>query len=202
MNIRNRGVSPFVTLLIMPNRIRVFPILAASVVLIMAVILYWVTRRKEPQKEVPGNVVDPAPRREAVPQKQSVEAPPPTSDPGQKILEGADGAFKVGQYPTALKFYKDFELRYAGSEVYDRNITQVWGRIHSSNAMSPKDKQEPDLQAYLEARRKLADEWKKLKPLTAAPPTAESKAEVEKFLQSLPPTDGRRKIIDAWRDGK
>ncbi len=48
-----------------------------------------------------------------------------------------------------------------------------------------------------QARRKLADEWKKLQPLSDS-----SRADVEKFLEKLPPQDGRRKIIDAWRDRK
>jgi hypothetical protein len=186
----------------MANRIRAFPIVVLTAVLIVALVIYLVSRKREPQRDVEGNPVDAAPRRDVVSAKPTVQAPPPTNDPGQKILEGADGAFRVGQFPTALKFYKDFELRYAGTEVYDRNLTRLWERIHSSNASSSKEKQEPDLPAYLETRRKLADEWKRLKPLTDAAPTPESKAEIEKFLQSLPPQDGRRKIIDAWRDGK
>ena len=186
----------------MANRIKIFPIIVLTAVLIVALVIYWVSRKREPQRDVEGNPVDAAPRREVVSPKPAVQAPPPTNDPGQKILDGADGAFKAGMFPTALKFYKDFELRYAGSDVYDRNLTRLWERIHSSNASSPKDKQEPDLPAYLETRRKLADEWKRLKPLTDAAPTPESKAEIEKFLQSLPAQDGRRRIIDEWRDRK
>jgi hypothetical protein len=177
------------------ERIRVFPIVVLTAVLIVGLIIYLVSRKKEPEKAGGGTVVDPTPPREAVAPKPSVQAPPPPTDPGQKILDGADGAFRTEMYPTALKFYKDFELRYAGTEVYDRNLTRLWERIHSSHALSSKDKQDPDLPAYLESRRKLADEWKKLQPLAES-----SRAEVEKFLEKLPPQDGRRKIIDAWRD--
>lgn len=179
------------------ERIKVFPIVLLTAVVIISLVLYWVSRKKEPQRDVEGRVVDPTPQQDVVSSKPPVQAPPPTNDPGQKILDGADGAFRAEMYPTALKFYKDFELRYAGTEVYDRNLTRLWERIHSSHALSPKDKQEPDLPAYLESRRKLADEWKKFQPLTES-----SRADVEKFLEKLPPQDGRRKIIDAWRDRK
>ena len=173
------------------ERIRVFPVVVLAAVLVIGIIVYWVSRRKDP----PNETVDPAPQREVAPPKPADQAPPSTHDPGQKILDGADGAFKAEMYPTALKFYKDFELRYAGTEVYDRNLTRLWERIHSSNASLPKDKQDPDLPAYLEGRRKLADEWKKLQPLTDA-------AEVDNFAKKLPPQDGRRKVIDAWRERK
>ena len=77
---------------------------------------------------------------------------------------------------------------------------KVWERIHSSGAsMAKKDESLP---AYLDSRRKLAEEWKRVKPLLAAAPTAESTTEVQKFFESLPPTDGRRKPIEAWRDEK
>jgi hypothetical protein len=103
-------------------------------------------------------------------------------------------------------FYKDFELRYAGTEVYDRNITRVWERIHTSNASMKKDKQEAELPAYLQSRRKLAEEWKRIKPLLGGAASAETRAEVLKFQDSLPPPDGRRRVIDAWlappKDGK
>ena len=177
------------------ERVRIFPIIALAVVVVIGVILYLVSAK--------GRKPDPAPEPAPRPQpKGAVDAPPQTNDPGSKILEGADGAFRAGQFPTALKFYKDFELRYAGTEVWERNLNLVWERLHTSNASSPKDKQEPGLAAYIDARRKLADEWKRVKPLVDATPTTESRAEVEKFLNSLPPMDGRRKIIDAWRDRK
>ena len=179
------------------ERIKVFPIVLLTAVVLISLVLYWVSRTKEPQRDVEGRIVEPPPQQDVVSTKPPVQAPPPTNDPGQKILDGADGAFRAEMYPTALKFYKDFELRYAGTEVYDRNLTRLWERIHSSHALSSKDKQDPDLPAYLESRRKLADEWKKLQPLSDS-----SRAEVEKFLEKLPPQDGRRKIIDAWRDRK
>lgn len=184
------------------EKVRVFPIVVLTAVLMVGIIIYLVSRKKEPQRNLEDNAVDPSPKREVVTPKTQVEPPPPTNDPGQKILDGADGAFRAEMYPTALKFYKDFELRYAGTEIYDRNLTRLWERIHSSHAMSPKEKQEPDLPAYLDARRKLADEWKKIKPLVEAAPTPESRAEAEKFLEKLPPQDGRRKILEPWRDRK
>ncbi|MBI3858123.1 MAG: hypothetical protein HY293_20775 [Planctomycetes bacterium] len=186
----------------MADRIKVFPLIALGAVVIMGIVLYLVTMKSRPSKVDPPPLGNPPPPEARPEPKGAVQAPPPTNDPGQKILDGADGAFRSGMFPTALKFYKDFELRYAGTEVYDRNISRVWERIHTSHASTPKEKQDPETPAYLEARRKLAEEWKKIKPLTASPPTPESRAEAEKFLSSLPPQDGRRKIIDAWRDGK
>ncbi|RPH51907.1 MAG: hypothetical protein EHM91_00750 [Planctomycetota bacterium] len=185
-----------IDLMQMADRIKIFPLVALAVVGVMGLVLYWVSTRPRETKSDP--VVEPPRPPAAVP----IEAPPPTNDPGQKILDGADGAFKRQMFPTALMFYKDFELRYAGSEVYDRQITLVWERIHTSNAQCPPQQQEADLAVYLDKRRKLADQWKRLKPLLAVPPTAETKAELEKFQESLPPMDGRRKIIDAWRESK
>jgi hypothetical protein len=182
----------------MADRIKVFPLVVLAVLAAMGLILYWVATKKGDTGPQPV----PAPQPPVVPPQGRVEAPPPTDDPGQKILDGADGAFGNKMYPTALMFYKDFELRYAGTEVYDRNIAMVWERIHTSNASCPKEKQEAELPAYLEKRRKLADEWKRLKPTMTTPPTDAAKAELQKYLEGLPPTDGRRKIIDAWRDSK
>ncbi|HZN04770.1 MAG TPA: hypothetical protein VFD06_14395 [Candidatus Polarisedimenticolia bacterium] len=183
----------------MADRIKIFPLIALAVVVVMGLVLYWVATRP---RETITDPVPEAPRPPAAPPKRTVEAPPPTTDPGQKILDGAEGAFTKKMFPTALMFYKDFELRYAGSEVYDRNITLVWERIHTSNAQCPPQQQEADLPAYLDKRRKLADEWKRLKPLMTVPPPAEAKAELEKFMEPLPPMDGRRRIIDAWRESK
>lgn len=182
----------------MADRIKVFPLVVLAVLVVMGLVVYWVSRK--------GRDTGPAPEPASTPQaaapRPTVQAPPPTHDPGQKILDGAEGAFQNKMFPTALMFYKDFELRYAGTEVYDRNITMVWERIHTSNASSPKEKQEAELPAYLEKRRKLADEWKRLKPLLAAPPSDDARAQLLKFMDGLPPTDGRRKAIDAWRDPK
>ena len=196
----NDGVAD-IDLMEMADRIKIFPLVALAVVAIMGLVLYWVSTR--PREMKPDAVVEPPrPPAAADPPKGTIEAPPPSNDPGQKILDGADGAFQRKMFPTALMFYKDFELRYAGTEVYDRTITLVWERIHTSNAQCPPQQQEADLPAYLQKRRKLADEWKRLKPRMTVPPTAESKAELEKFQESLPPMDGRRKLIDAWRESK
>ncbi len=184
-----------IELMQMADRIKIFPLVALAVIVVMGLVLYWVSTR--PRETRPDPIPQPAPAR-----TPTVEAPPPTNDPGQKILDGADGAFRKELFPTALMFYKDFELRYAGTDVYERNETLLWERIHTSNAKCPPQQQEADMPVYLEKRRKLADEWKRLKPRMAVPPTAEAKAELEKFLESLPPLDGRRKIIDAWRDSK
>jgi hypothetical protein len=180
----------------MADRIKVFPLVVLGVVVVMGLVLYWVATRGGETKPAPEAAPTPVPR------PPRVEAPPPTNDPGQKILDGADGAFQNKMYPTALMFYKDFELRYAGTDVYDRNIATVWERIHTSNASSPPAKQEAELPAYLAKRRKLADEWTRLKPLLASPPSEASRPELLKFLEALPPPDGRRRIIEAWRDSK
>jgi hypothetical protein len=187
-----------IELIQMADRIKIFPLVALAVVVVMGLVLYWVATRPRATKQDPG-AAPPAP---AAPPRGTVEAPPPSSDPGQKILDGADGAFQRKMFPTALMFYKDFELRYAGSDVFERNETLVWERIHTSNAQCPPQQKEADLAAYLDKRRKLADEWRRLKPLMTEPPTAESKTAVEKFQDTLPPMDGRRKIIDAWRESK
>jgi len=184
----------------MAEKIKIFPLVILAALIVLGVLLYFVaTRKSETRRDVEGNVVDTTPKIPAAPSR-NVEPPPPSNDPGQKILDGADGAFRSGMFETALKFYKDFELRYAGTEVYDRNLTKVWERIHSSGASMPK--KDESLPAYLDSRRKLADEWKRIKPLLGSAPSAESKAEVQKFFESLPPTDGRRKPIEAWRDEK
>jgi len=184
----------------MADRIKIFPIVIAVIVLLLGLVLYWVSSRPRETKDTPGNPLPP-PQRPAPPStKPPVQAPPPAKDPGEKILEGADNAFQNGWFDAALKFYKDFELRYAGTEVYDRHISRIWERIHTSGASMPK--KDESLPAYLELRRKLAGEWKRIKPLLDAPPTAESKAEVRKYFDSLPPGDGRLKPIEAWQDEK
>jgi hypothetical protein len=63
-------------------------------------------------------------------------------------------------------------------------------------------KKDEALPAYLDARRKAADEWKRLKPLTASPPTEQSRAELKKFRDGLPAKDGRIAVIDAWLGDK
>ena len=188
----------------MADRIKVLPIVILAVLLALAVLLYWVSRRpRETPQDPAGNPAPPAAAQGTappVPPKGTVEAPPPAKDPGEKILEGADNAYQRGWYDAALKFYKDFELRYAGTDVYDRHITKIWERIHTSGASMPR--KDESLPAYLEGRRKLADEWKRIKPLLGAPPTPESRATVRKFFDSLPPGDGRLKLIEPWQDEK
>jgi hypothetical protein len=184
----------------MAERMKGLPLVVLAAVTILAVLLYWVSRRPLERPEDLGRRDADVPAAPAPAPEPAQGAPPPATNPGEKILEGADRAFQKEMYETSLKFYKDFELRYAGTEVYDRNLTRIWERIHTSGAKMPK--KDPDLPAYLEARRKLAGEWKRIQPLLEAPPTDESKAEVEKFAASLPPADGRLKRIDPWRDGK
>lgn len=178
----------------MADRIKGLPLVALGVLVVLGVVIYFVAFRSRPSGSPAADV--PAPREAPAPAKPAFEPPAPSRSPGDKILEGADGAYRSGMYPTALKFYKDFELRYAGTEVYDQNIAKVWERIHTCGAKL--EKKDEELPAYLESRRKLADEWKKIKPLTATEPTAESRELARKFAESLPPQDGRRKILDAW----
>jgi hypothetical protein len=182
----------------MAERVKILPFVVLAVLVILGLLIHWVSSRPRESKEPP--VPPPPPPGESRPAAPRDAAPAPSSSPGDKILEGADGAFQKGMFPTSLKFYKDFELRYAGTDVWERNQTKVWERIHTSGASMPQ--KDDTLQAYLETRRRLADEWKRIKPLLEAPPGAESKVQVEKFAESLPPGDGRLKIIGAWRDEK
>jgi hypothetical protein len=115
---------------------------------------------------------------------------PEAKDPGERILEGAERAFKTGFYGTAFKFYKDYDLRYAGSPGYAGNAPRVWELMRTSNTMS--DKPEPDLDAWLEARRRLHEEWQKL----PAGDGEETRAALKKHLESLPPLDGRKLLLE------
>jgi hypothetical protein len=186
----------------MADRIKIFPLIVLGALVILGIVIYFVAvRNRAPAgREVEGGPVEPTAGKPAPPPQASgkapFEPPAPSKNPGEKILEGADGAYRNGMFPTALMFYKDFELRYAGTEVYDQNITRVWERIHTCGAKLPK--KDEGLPEYLESRRKLADEWRKIKPLTAAEGTAEAREQVRRFGDSLPPQDGRRKVIDAW----
>jgi hypothetical protein len=190
----------------MADRINVFPLAVLGTVVVFGLLVWWaIAKSKAAEPRIPGpdepiSAVKPAP----VPQgtkirsapSPSVEAPPPARDPGEKIIEGADRAFDTGFYETALMFYKDFELRYAGTPIYDLNALRVFERIHTSGAKMPK--KDETLPAYLDARRKAADEWKRLQPLMASAPTDASRAELRKYLDSLPPRDGRRTLIETW----
>lgn len=194
----------------MADRIPVFPLAVLGTIVLFGLLVWWaVAKSKADLPKIAGpnepiEEVKPAPIPGGTPQgtkirsapSPSVEAPPPAKDPGEKILEGADRAFDTGFYETALMFYRDFELRYAGTETYERNAIRVFERIHTSGAKMPK--KDDTLPAYLAERRKAADDWKRLKPLMAAAPNDQSRAELRKFLDGLPPKDGRRPSIDAW----
>lgn len=183
----------------MLERIKVFPLVVLGALVILGLILYFVSIRSREHPPTPA-AGDAGPSEKGAQARlpSRVEAPPVARDPGEKILEGADGAFASGMYPTALMFYKDFELRYAGTDAYERNVLRVWERMHTSNASIEKAKQDAGLGAYLETRRKLSDEWRRLKPALSSPPTPESRSQLQAFEQSLPEKDGRRKQIDAW----
>lgn len=198
-----------VELMEMADNIKVFPLAVLGTMVVFGVFVWWVVARaREQESKVPlegatNTTVKPAiPQGTKIPAKASaaVEAPPPTKDPGSKILEGADNAYDTEYWETALKFYKDYELWYAGTEGYDKNQVRVFERIHTSGAKMPK--KDETLAAYVDARRKATDEWKRLKPLTQSPPTPESRAELKKFRDSLPEKDGRLAIIDAWLGDK
>jgi hypothetical protein len=185
----------------MADRVKVFPLAVLAALLVFGVLVWWAIRKSKAEEFAPppdsgSQPVPTAPVKFQPSASPSVDAPPVAKDPGEKILEGADRAFQTGYYETALMFYKDFELRYAGSETYDRNALRVFERIHTSSAsMSKKD---ATLPAYLDARRKATEEWKRLKPLIAAPPTDAGRAELKKYEEALPDRDGRRALIDAW----
>jgi hypothetical protein len=188
-----------VELMQMVDRVKVFPLAVLGALVFFGLLVWWaVARSKSVESTIVQDPIEPpaAPSKIQPAASPSVEAPPVAKDPGEKILEGADRAFQTGYYETALMFYKDFELRYAGTETYDRNAIRVFERIHTSAAKMPK--KDETLPAYLDARRKAADEWKRLKPQLAAAPTDAGRAELKKYEDALPPRDGRRAIIDAW----
>jgi hypothetical protein len=192
----------------MVDRIKVFPLAVLGTMVFFGLLVWWAIAKSKAAGEKVAGPGDPQFQSEApvpVPKlkpaaSRSVEAPPPAKDPGEKILEGADRAYDTGYFETALMFYKDFELRYAGTETYDRHSIRVFERIHTSAAkMNKKDELLP---AYLDARRKAADAWKRLKPLLSLSPTDPSRAELKQYLDGLPPKDGRRTLIDAWLSGE
>lgn len=192
----------------MVDRIKVFPLAVLGTMVLFGLLVWWAVVKSKAAGDRVAGPDDPQFKAEApaaLPKMKpvaspSVEAPPPARDPGEKILEGADRAYDIEYYETALMFYKDFELRYAGSETYDRNAIRVFERIHTSAAKMKK--RDDTLPAYLDARRKAADEWKRLKPLLTAAPTDPGRLELKKYLESLPPKDGRRPLIDAWLSGE
>lgn len=191
----------------MADGIKVFPLAVLGSLVFFGLLLWWaIARSKAEEARVPRPADEtvvpgkPIGTKIAPPPLPKVEAPPPAKDPGEKILEGADRAYETEYFETALMFYKDFELRYAGSETYDRHSLRVFERIHTSGARMPK--KDDTLPAYLTARRKAADEWTRLKPQLSAPPTDAARAALTTYRDGLPPKDGRRALIDAWLGGK
>jgi hypothetical protein len=186
------------------QQMKVLPLVVLGIVVILGILLYWVStktkittdssssREPKPEEKPPQTV----PKTHSESKKEAVDVQEPPKDPGAKILEGADRAFKTGYFETALVFYKDFELRYAGSDTYDQNSIRVFERIHTASASS--EKRDPDLPKYLDTRRRLHEEWKRLKALVTSQSATAAKAELEKFLGSLPPKDGRRPIVEGW----
>ena len=184
----------------MAERIKILPLVVLAAVVVLGLLLYWVTTR--PNSEMDRAALQDAKREIAPtpPPKAAAPTPPKeepaAQDPGSKILEGADGAFKKGYFETALMFYKDFELRYAGTEIYDQNAIKVFERIHSSAASS--EKKDPDLPPYLDTRRRLYEEWKQLRTKVTGSSADALKAELQKYRDALPAKDGRRAVIDGW----
>lgn len=115
-----------------------------------------------------------------------------TKGPGEKILQGADQAFETKYFPTALKFYRDFDLRYAGTEAYEAQSSRVWDRMIASDRLSPE--RDPTLPEYVQARRGLQEEWKRL----AARPRGGAREDLRTYAAKLPSGDGRRSIIEGW----
>jgi hypothetical protein len=184
----------------MADRVKVFPLAVLATLVVFGLLIWWaLAKSKAAERSIVQDPIEPPPvvpaKIQAAP-SPSVEAPPAAKDPGEKILEGADRAYQTGYFETALMFYKDFELRYAGTETYDRHAMRVFERIHTSGGKMPK--KDETLPAYIDGRRKAAEEWKRLKPLIAAPPTDASRAELRKYEDALPPRDGRCALIDAW----
>jgi len=183
----------------MADRVKVFPLAVLATLVVFGLLVWWaVAKSKAAEPSIVPEPVEPpeTPAKMQPARSPSVEAPPVAKDPGEKILEGADRAFQTGYFETALMFYKDFELRYAGTATYDRHAIRVFERIHTSGASM--EKKDPTLAAYLETRRKAAEDWKRLKPLLAAPPTDANRPELKAYADALPPRDGRRALIDAW----
>jgi hypothetical protein len=122
--------------------------------------------------------------------------PPPSSDseeknPGEKILRGADRAYETKYFETALKFYKDFDLRYAGTDTYQAHVPQVWEKMRACDLAMPQ--RDAGLPAYLEERQKLDVEWWRLRERRLP----DAREELRKFLDRLPPGDGRRALVEA-----
>jgi len=159
----------------------IYLVLGAAVVFGAVAVYFWVVVRSSREQT-------PKPNPAAQVPKGPPEPPPAAApkDPGERILDGADGAFKAGYYETALMFYKDYDLRYAGSASYADRAPRIWELIRTSSTMSGKP--DPALPAYLEERKRLHEEWQKL--------PAGAGDEVRKYLEALPPKDGRRAPLE------
>jgi hypothetical protein len=184
--------------LLMAESMKTFPFIVLGVLLALGALLYVAMKfgdRGNPVPE-PHPGVPLSKQLDPKPVSPSVDAPAPAGqDPGAKILEGADRAFQQGFFETALKFYLDFDLRYAGSDIHEKNVVRVWERIRlSANGMPKKDETIP---AQLEARRKLHADWTRLKAAADRKPE-----DLKAFLAALPPKDGRRPRVEAWLEGK
>lgn len=130
------------------------------------------------------------------PEPEPVEVLPPATGlegAAQKILTGADRAFEKGFTKTALDFYRDFELRYAGSEAYDANVPRIWERMMVCHEKLGNT--DDTLYRFVDQRNKLQIRWLQLK---AAPPGPERQA----FLEALPPGDGRRALLSSGDEKK
>lgn len=111
----------------------------------------------------------------------------------EKILTGADRAFEKGFIKTALDFYRDFELRYAGSAAYDANVPRIWEQMMLCHEKLGNT--DDTLYRFVDQRNKLQVRWLQLK---AAPPGPERQA----FLEALPPGDGRRAQLSSGDEKK
>ena len=109
---------------------------------------------------------------------------------GAKILEGADRAYKAGFFETAAKFYVDFDLRYAGTKVYDEKAERVWEQLRLCYASMGQSGEA--VNKALQARRELHERWQRLRDDPKASP-----ATLKAFLEDLPAGDGRRPLVEA-----
>jgi len=155
-------------------------------VLVALLAIGWVLAGPSPVRDAdlgpdpfgPGTPVGPEPR------VQDVDLA------GAKILEGADRAFKAGFFETAAKFYVDFDLRYAGTKVYDDKAPRVWEQLRLCYASMGQSGEAVD--RPLKARKDLHARWQALRDDPQAAPAA-----LKAFLADLPAGDGRRPLVEA-----
>lgn len=134
--------------------------------------------------------VDPGPDPFAPALEGPKEEAAPVDVAGAKILEGADRAFKAGFFETAAKFYVDFDLRYAGTDVYAERAARVWEQLRLCYASMGQSGEAVD--KALQARKDLHARWQALRDDPQAPP-----GQLRAFLAELPAGDGRRPLIEA-----